>query len=127
VGETVARCRLPDVGMVTGFTNHGGATRLGPDVIPLGDVEHGPANEPGGRAEGALGPGAPAADGRIAGVVATYLHGPVLARNPALADHLLARVVGRALPPLDPALLPDLPALRRAYLGPDPSVVGSTS
>ena len=32
-------------------------------------------------------------------VVGTYLHGPVLARNPALADLLLARAVGE-LPPL---------------------------
>jgi len=48
--------------------------------------------------------------------MATYLHGPVLARNPALADHLLARAVGDPLPALDPALLPDMPALRASYL-----------
>lgn len=50
--------------------------------------------------------------------MATYLHGPVLARNPALADHLLTRALGGPLPDLDPARLADLPALRRAYLGP---------
>ncbi|MEA2587593.1 MAG: hypothetical protein QOH66_520, partial [Actinomycetota bacterium] len=33
-------------------------------------------------------------------LVATYLHGPVLARNPALADLLLSWVTG-PLPPLD--------------------------
>jgi lipid II isoglutaminyl synthase (glutamine-hydrolysing) len=33
-----------------------------------------------------------AVDGRV---VATYLHGPVLARNPALADLLLGLALGR--------------------------------
>jgi CobQ-like glutamine amidotransferase family enzyme len=31
-------------------------------------------------------------------LIGTYLHGPVLVRNPALADHLLGLVVGRSLP-----------------------------
>jgi CobQ-like glutamine amidotransferase family enzyme len=40
-------------------------------------------------------------DGAVQGsVIATYLHGPCLARNPELADHMLRRVVGN-LPPLD--------------------------
>jgi CobQ-like glutamine amidotransferase family enzyme len=35
-------------------------------------------------------------------VVGTYLHGPVLARNPALADRLLSWALGDVtLPPLD--------------------------
>jgi CobQ-like glutamine amidotransferase family enzyme len=118
VGETLARCRLPGVGMLSGFVNHGGATSLGPDVMPLGDVEHGPANEPEGHAEGALSPESDLnlTNGPRPGVVATYLHGPVLARNPALADHLLARVVGHPLPDLDPSLVPDLPAMRSTYV-----------
>ena len=32
------------------------------------------------------------------GIVATYLHGPVLVRNPALADHLLERSTGPLAP-----------------------------
>ena len=52
-------------------------------------------------------------DGAVQGsVVATYLHGPCLARNPELADHLLSRVVGD-LPPLD---LPEVDLLRRERL-----------
>jgi len=40
-------------------------------------------------------------DGAVQGsVVATYLHGPALARNPALADLLLAWTVGHPLGPL---------------------------
>jgi CobQ-like glutamine amidotransferase family enzyme len=38
-------------------------------------------------------------DGAVqGGIVATYLHGPCLARNPQLADHLLSRVVGDLAP-----------------------------
>jgi CobQ-like glutamine amidotransferase family enzyme len=52
-------------------------------------------------------------DGAVQGsVVATYLHGPCLARNPQLADHLLSRVVGD-LPPLD---LPEVTQLRTERL-----------
>ena len=52
-------------------------------------------------------------DGAVQGsVVATYLHGPCLARNPQLADHLLSRVVGD-LPPLE---LPEVDLLRRERL-----------
>ncbi|EUA78579.1 adenosylcobyric acid synthase domain protein [Mycobacterium xenopi 4042] len=45
-------------------------------------------------------------------VVATYMHGPCLARNPELADLLLSRVVGE-LAPLD---LPEVELLRRERL-----------
>lgn len=127
VGETLARCRLPGVGMLTGFSNHGGATTLGPDTAPLGEIDHGPGNDPASHIEGALHPDVatpapdvtprpPTGSQRVPGVVATYLHGPVLARNPALADHLLARVLGHPLPDLDPNRLPDLHALRTTYL-----------
>ena len=45
-------------------------------------------------------------------VIATYLHGCCLARNPELADHLLAEVVG----PLAPLELPEVAQLRRERL-----------
>jgi CobQ-like glutamine amidotransferase family enzyme len=52
-------------------------------------------------------------DGAVQGsVVATYLHGPCLARNPELADLLLSRVVG----PLAPLALPEVDRLRRERL-----------
>jgi hypothetical protein len=50
-----------------------------------------------------------------ASVVGTYLHGPVLARNPTLADFLLRRATGLTLPALD---IPDEAASRRLHLGP---------
>lgn len=89
VGELLGESTLPGVGTVTGYENHGGRTVLGPAARPFATVRSGTGN-------GDLG-----ADGAVQGsVVATYLHGPALARNPALADALLARVVGR-LGPLD--------------------------
>ena len=79
--------------LLSGFENHAGVTRLGPGVAPLGRVRSGAGNGAGaaGGPEGAV-------SGRI---VCTYLHGPVLARNPALADRLLASATGTALAPLD--------------------------
>jgi len=91
VGELLGDCALADVGTVTGYENHGGRTVLGPAAQPFAAVRDGVGNGDAG------------SDGAIQGsVVATYLHGPALARNPALADHLLGRVVG-ALDPLDDA------------------------
>lgn len=71
-----------------GFENHRGATHLGPAVTPLGTVRTGVGNGVDGY-EGAR-------QGRVFG---TYLHGPVLALNPALADLIAAQAVG-TLPPL---------------------------
>ncbi len=79
----------PPLPRLTGFENHGGRTTLGPGVRPLGRVVTGGGNGDGSGVEGVLGE-------RIVG---TYLHGPVLPRNPALADHLLTWVTG-GLPPL---------------------------
>ncbi|MFN8035724.1 MAG: glutamine amidotransferase [Acidimicrobiia bacterium] len=90
IGEVVVE---PDaslgLGLLTGFENHGGRTTLGPDVAPLGRVLTGGGNGVGG-VDGALGE-------RLVG---TYLHGPVLPRNPELADLLLSWIVGE-LTPLD--------------------------
>jgi hypothetical protein len=94
---------------LTGFENHLGQTTLGPSTKPLGHVVRGTGN--GDRTEGAV-------SGKV---VATYLHGPVLARNPALADLLLSRLVGHPLPPLDLAEVDRLRAerLRRRHTGRD--------
>ena len=87
---------------LTGFENHRGGTILGSDARPLAAVVKGAGNR--------LGDGF---DGAVQGsVVATYLHGPCLARNPELADLLLSRVVG----PLAPLELPEVDQLRRERL-----------
>jgi CobQ-like glutamine amidotransferase family enzyme len=89
IGEVVVEPDAP-LPRLTGFENHGGRTTLGPGVRPLGRVVTGGGNGDGSGADGVLGDR----------LVATYLHGPVLPRNPALADHLLGCVVG-PIPPLD--------------------------
>ena len=90
VGEIVAQVD-PVLGIpeLTGFENHQGLTELGPRAIPLATVTTGIGN--GNGTEGAHA-------GRVLG---TYLHGPALVRNPALADLLLGWVVGQ-LPPIPP-------------------------
>ncbi|MDC4232261.1 glutamine amidotransferase [Actinomyces sp. B33] len=95
---------------LTGFENHGGATTLGPGARPLGRVLSGVGN---GAPEGP-GDGAVPVDGVVQGpIIATYMHGPVLARNPHLADLLLSRAVGADLAPLD---VPGVAALRAERL-----------
>lgn len=108
VGEVIAVCALPEVGTLTGFENHRGVTTLGPGARPLARVLSGTGN------------GTPYATTKHRGegvlterIIGTYLHGPVLARNPALADYILQRVTGHRLPPLE---LPDQAALRLTYL-----------
>jgi CobQ-like glutamine amidotransferase family enzyme len=96
VGELLVDADAAAVGVLTGYENHGGRTLLGPAAKPLGAVRSGVGNGHGG------------VDGAVQGsVVATYLHGPALARNPALADHLLSRVVG-PLAPVDDTAANDL-------------------
>jgi len=88
VGEVVANVD-PVLGVpaLTGFENHQGVTRLGPDAIPLAEVSVGTGNGDG-------------TEGAHAGrVVGTYLHGPALVRNPGLADLLLGWVAGPLRPP----------------------------
>jgi CobQ-like glutamine amidotransferase family enzyme len=98
VGEVVVTPD-PELGLpeLTGYENHGGVTTLGPTAQPLGRVVVGHGNDGGDGTEGIV-------NGRVVG---TYLHGPVLARNPALADHLLSSVLG-PLEPLEDAEVEDL-------------------
>ncbi|MGH9102901.1 MAG: glutamine amidotransferase [Acidimicrobiales bacterium] len=85
VGELVAADASGlGLGLLTGYENHGSVTRLGSGVSALATVRRGVGNGAGDGTEGAL----------CGHVVGTYLHGPVLARNPVLADLLLSWVVG---------------------------------
>jgi CobQ-like glutamine amidotransferase family enzyme len=98
---------------LTGFENHGGGTVLGPDAAPLGRVVAGTGN---GTPEGAPAPER-AVDGVVQGsIIATYMHGPVLARNPQLADLLLARAIGQDPASLAPLDVPGVSALRAERL-----------
>jgi len=110
VGEVIAQ---PLGGLdwpyLTGYENHGGGTTLGEAAAPLAKVTCGIGN-------GAGGPQGDGLEGAIQGnVLATYLHGPVLARNPALADYLLGKATGQQLAPLAAPLVDQLRAERLAY------------
>lgn len=86
-------------GTLAGFENHGGRTYLGAGARPLARVRHGFGNDGESGFEGA----------RYKNAFGTYLHGPVLPKNPALADKLLSLALARRygdgnLEPLDDRL-----------------------
>ncbi|MFE6924049.1 type 1 glutamine amidotransferase [Nocardia sp. NPDC057663] len=91
---------------LTGFENHRGGTRLGPDATPLAKVTRGVGNGVGDGTEGVV----------QGSVIGTYLHGPALARNPELADLLIARALGISPADLTPLDLPEVDRLRRERL-----------
>jgi len=78
-GDLVVESRF---GRLVGFENHA-RDYVGAEASSLGRVRSGTGN--GAGAEGL----------KMGDLVCTHLHGPVLARNPALADHLLARALAR--------------------------------
>lgn len=73
---------------VVGFENHGGRTLLEPGARPFATIEIGHGNNDVDASEGVLLlPGEAGLGGLRIG---TYLHGPLLPRNPHLADALIA-------------------------------------
>ncbi|MCF4005716.1 glutamine amidotransferase [Corynebacterium uropygiale] len=104
---------------LTGFENHMGATLLGESAQPLGRLTRGIGNtDEHGASEIAGDPRQEFAEGVVQGsVIATYMHGPALARNPQLADLLLARAQGVALADLEPLDIPAVTQLRAERLG----------
>lgn len=87
--------------VLTGYENHAGATHVGPGAQPLARVTIGIGNGDG-------------TEGAVAGkIIGTYLHGPCLARNPAIADQLLSWVTGIDL---DPITEEQVEALRKERL-----------
>ena len=85
VGDVLLECELEpgEKRTLAGFENHGGRTRLDPGAEPLGRVVAGFGNDGESGYEGC----------RAGRVVGTYLHGPLLPRNPWLADWLLAQAL----------------------------------
>ncbi|PRY70317.1 hypothetical protein B0I08_101447 [Glaciihabitans tibetensis] len=80
-------------GRLTGFENHARNYELPAQTQGLGSIIYGRGN----------GGGVGASEGLVLGsVIGTHLHGPVLAKNPALADHLLSI----ALPGYDSRTVP---------------------
>ncbi len=66
-----------------GFENHGGRTYLGNGMKPFAQVVVGHGNNGKDKTEGFIHKGS----------VGTYLHGPILPKNPELADHLISHAL----------------------------------
>jgi len=81
---------------IAGFENHAGRTLLDPSAEPLGRVVHGFGNDGTSGHEGC----------RLGRAIGTYLHGPLLPRNPWLADWLLAQALAHATGSEPPSLSP---------------------
>jgi len=102
IGDVLLECELePGVRRtLAGFENHVGRTRLDPGAAPLGRVVAGFGNDGESGFEGC----------RVGRVVGTYLHGPLLPRNPWFADWLLGQALAHRLgePPELTSLLDEL-------------------
>jgi len=85
IGDVLLECELEPGARRTlaGFENHAGQTILDPGAEPLGRVVSGFGNDGKSGHEGC----------RRGRAIGTYLHGPLLPRNPWLADWLLAQAV----------------------------------
>lgn len=83
------------VGELVGYENHSGRTYLDENCASLGLVKRGTGNNDKDRTEGA----------RIYNVFGTYMHGPILSKNPHFADELLKLAMGvTSLKPLNDEL-----------------------
>ncbi len=97
IGDVLLDCELDpgDRHTVAGFENHAGRTLLDPGAEPFGRLVAGFGNDGESGFEGC----------RLGRALGTYLHGPLLPRNPWLADWLLVQALARretAVPVLAP-------------------------
>ncbi|HEY7718952.1 MAG TPA: cobalamin biosynthesis protein CobB, partial [Pedococcus sp.] len=87
-----------DFGEVVGYENHSGSTTLGAGQAAFGTVRSGFGNNGTDQTEGA----------RTGNVIGSYLHGPILPANPALADALIGLAAERSTGrPFQPEVLDD--------------------
>ena len=98
IGDVLLETELEpgNVHTIAGFENHAGRTRLDPGAEPLGRVVAGFGNDGESGYEGC----------RAGRAIGTYLHGPLLPRNPWLADWLLAQAIAHRTGGEAPALAP---------------------
>ncbi|GAA1903289.1 glutamine amidotransferase [Arthrobacter gandavensis] len=86
-----------EFGEIHGYENHSGQTFLGPDAKPLARVRKGEGNNSKDDTEGA----------RYKNVIASYLHGSLLPKNPAIADFLIEQAVTRRYGSYEPVPVAD--------------------
>lgn len=92
IGNVVAETKL--FGKVVGYENHSGLTFLDEFEQPLGKVLSGFGNNGQTGEEGII----------YKNCIGTYLHGPILPKNPKITDFLLEKALGTDLEKLDDSL-----------------------
>ncbi|MCL4418544.1 cobalamin biosynthesis protein CobQ [Patescibacteria group bacterium] len=83
IGNIVVK--TTDGNIVVGFENHGGRTYLGKNLKPFGQVIKGYGNNGSDKIEGAV----------YKNSIGTYLHGPILPKNPQIGDFLIEKALER--------------------------------
>lgn len=84
-------------GEIVGYENHSGQTFLGKDVESLGTVIKGAGNNGQDDTEGV----------RYKNIIASYMHGSLLPKNPAIADWLIEQAVTRKYGEFTPTVIDD--------------------
>ena len=99
IGDVILETEFLENSYVVGFENHGGRTFIG-NHKPFGKVLHGNGNSDDAGYDGVI----------YKNLIGTYLHGPLLPKNPKLCDYILTNALKRRyndfgeLAPLDDAL-----------------------
>lgn len=91
-----------EFGEIIGYENHSGQTFLGKNIAPLGKVIKGAGNNGQDDSEGA----------RYRNIIATYMHGSLLPKNPAIADFLIEKAVTRKYGEFIPTVIDDRFAIK---------------
>lgn len=81
IGNVV--CVNDEFGTIVGFENHSGKTILGENSLPLARIITGYGNDGSSGYEGVI----------YKNAIGTYLHGPLLPKNPVIADFLLSKAL----------------------------------
>lgn len=95
IGNVVTQSK--EFGDIIGYENHSGQTFLGRGVLPLGKVIKGAGNNGQDDSEGV----------RYRNIVASYLHGSLLPKNPAIADFLIEKAVTKKYGDYAPSVIDD--------------------
>lgn len=81
IGDVVIESEITG-GTIVGFENHAGRMNTG-NLKPLGKVIHGKGNDGKSGYEGVV----------YKNIIASYLHGPLLPKNPRLTDHIISKAI----------------------------------
>lgn len=92
-------------GDIIGYENHSGQTFLGSNATPLANVILGAGNNTKDAQEGAI----------YRNVIGSYLHGSLLPKNPAIADHLLRQAIIKKYGTFDGSIDDSITNLARKY------------